>query len=191
MPSPTSEAKELGRSTRIENFVCIPSRPNLGKDQPLDVKVRFDIRGGLYEVFNRETWQHAYEKHDTLLRLMFRIGVYRKSTGFISTAVIKPIKFVRKGKLYWTRNPDLTDNVTNRIWAFMVTEDGAPKIFDSERDLRDTLFGIERLFTISQDHLKPGRNVFFAKAWLKWGRHTYIEKGSTSGSSRPFEVTVE
>lgn len=191
MPSPTSEARELGRTTKIEGLTCIASTNRARRDQAVEIKVKFQIRGGLYEVFNRSTWQQAYESHDTLLRLMFRIGLYRRTSGFVSSAVVKPVKFVRKGKLYWTRNPDLTDNVTNRIWAFIVTEDGAPKIFDSERDLRDSLFDIERIFSIPSASLKPGKNTYFARAWLKWGRHTYIEKGSTSAKSEPTLINVE
>jgi hypothetical protein len=189
MPSPTDEARAAARDTHISELKATPSVESSHSDQRVDVRVKFKIRGGLYQAFNRDTWQTAWPKHDTMLRLLIWVGIYRKKAG-VSRAVIKPIKFVRKGKLYWTRNPDLTDNLKNRVWAFVVNEDGRPRIFDSERDIKDALFNFDRGITLPPESLKSGRNTFHVKVKLKWGRHTFVEKGQVSEVSEPFSIQV-
>src|SRR5579875_2902720 len=137
MPSPTSEARELGRTTKIEGLTCIASTSRARPDQAVDIKVKFQVRGGLYDVFNRSTWQQAYESHDTLLRLMFRIGLYRRTSGFVSSAVVKPVKFVRKGRLYWIGTKALSQHITVRMCISVVKDDVAKTIRDLKMELRN------------------------------------------------------
>ncbi|MEM3185553.1 MAG: hypothetical protein QXQ39_02575 [Conexivisphaerales archaeon] len=190
IPAPSSEAVAIAKNTRLTAIHVIPSSNDISADQSLDVKVRFAIAGGLYEVYNRDTWQNAYAKHDTMLRIIYKVGLYRKTTGLLSRTIVRPIKFVRKGKLYWTRNPDLTDNTENRIWSFVVDEEGLPRIFDKEIDVKNALFSFERILTVPAESLRTGKNSILARVSAEWYRHTYIGKGNLHGTSKPVDIIV-
>ncbi|MDG6938797.1 MAG: hypothetical protein JRN39_00100 [Nitrososphaerota archaeon] len=190
IPSPSKEAPAAGRTTTLSEVVAGPVHRETTADQNVDVRVRFSIQGGLRDAYDRSCWQTAYAEHDTLLRIIFHAGIYRKAGGVLDRAVVKKTKFVKKGKLYWTRNPDLTDNTANRIWSFVVDEDGAARVHDKEEDVKDTLFTFDRTLTIPAGSLKKGTNTLFVKASARWFRHTYAGSGSLSGSSRQFDVAI-
>ena len=46
-------------------------------------------------------------------------------------------------------------------------------------------------FDIPAKSLGKGTHKLAAKVDIAWGRRTYIEKGKTSGKSKPVEVKVE
>lgn len=190
MPRPTAEAKAATANTYITDFVVLPLQSELQPDQPADLRIKFKLRGGIFDSFNRAAWQLAWHKHDVMLRLLINISIYKKMAGVVSSKVLGPLKFVKKGKLYWTRNPDLTDNITNTIWAFVVDEEDRPRIFDAEIDIKQALFDFDRRISLPPSSLKEEKNTLFAKVQVKWGRHIYIEKGKVSSSSPPFTLEV-
>src|SRR6202050_2838485 len=91
---------------------------------------------------------------------------------------------VRRARFYWSRDPDLP----YRIWAAIVHEDGgAPIIPVSVEDARLKLFDIVKRFDAPAKSLGRGTHRLVASVDLSWGRRTYIEKGKTSGKSKPVE----
>jgi len=188
MEAVTSELKEsLSRSTGIDAVIVTQTSGEVAADQGAQFRVRFSLRGGLVDTFNRATWQQAYDVHDTSLRLLYWITMKKKG-AFRSSAIGEPSKFLKKATLYWTRNPDLTDNVTNRIWAMVVSEEKVPHIFDSERELRDYLFTFDRRILVPAAAISRVSGPLVAEVRLKWGRHSFIEKGHVVATSDPFEL---
>ena len=119
-------------------------------------------------------------------RIRYWLKVTKRGTLF-SSQVAEPPKYVRKAILYWTRNPDLTNNVTNRIWAMVVDEEGIPHVYDSERNLKDALFTFDRRILAPSPALADGDEVR-VEVKVKWGRHSFIEKGEASSTSEPLVV---
>ncbi|MEM0117780.1 MAG: hypothetical protein QXV32_04980 [Conexivisphaerales archaeon] len=191
MPRPTEEAKAATRNSFLTDLVIQPLQKTIQRGQNLEIRVKFRLRGGIYDAFNREAWQIAWQKHDIMLRLIINVEIFKK--GLRSSSLTGKLKFVKKGKLYWTRNPDLTDNITNRIWAFVVDEDSNPRFFDEESKVKEALFDFEKAITIQQEKLageRAGRKAIFAKAEVRWGRHIFVEKGRVSATSPPVEIEM-
>jgi len=189
MPRPTAEAKAATKSSFIADLLIQPSKKSISSEETVDFRIKYKLRGGIYDSFTREAWQVAWQKHDIMLRLISFVEVFRK--GISSASLTGRLKFVKKGKLYWTRNPDLTDNVTNRIWAFVVDEDSNPRFFDSEEQVKEALFDFDRVITVAGSRLGKGNKKVYAKAEVKWGRHIYVEKGRVAATSPPAEIKVE
>lgn len=190
MPRPTEEAKIATRNTFITDLIVQPIQKVLKENQNLDLRIRYKLRGGIYDSFNRSTWQTAWQRHDIMLRLISKIQIYKKKF-LLPVSITGELKFIKKGKLYWTRNPDLTDNITNRIWAFVVDEDSRPRFFDVEDKVKEALFDFDRVITIEGSKFEKGETEIFAKAEVRWGRHIYIERGSISATSPPVVIRVD
>jgi len=189
MPRPTEEAIAATKSSFIADLLLQPSRKSMSIEEDIEIRIKYKLRGGIYDSFTREAWQAAWYKHDIMLRLISHVEVLKK--GVPSSSITGKLKFVKKGKLYWTRNPDLTDNVTNRIWAFVVDEDSNPRFFDQEDKVKEALFNFERVITVKGSKIGKGKKKIYAKAEVKWGRHIYVEKGKVSATSPPVEIEVE
>ncbi len=179
--------RDLSEATRVTVIEAAPTSGEVSPDQGTQVRVRFGLEGGLVEAFNRATWQEAYELHDTSLRLSYRIGIRRKG-ALLSSSVGEPVRYVKKASLYWTRNPDLTDNVTNRIWAMVVDEEKVPHVFDSEEELKEFLFTFERRVLVPADVARRVSGQVVAEVAVKWGRHSFVEKGLAKATSLPFAL---
>ena len=177
---------ELSRSTSVRDLAASQTSGGIPSEAGVQLRVRFRLSGGLVDVFSRGTWQEAYEVHDTTLRLLYWIKVKRK--GILSTQVADPAKYLKKAALYWTRNPDLTDNVTNRIWAMVVDEEKIPHFFDLEEKLKDCLFTFDRRILVPASALHSGSDELAVEVKVRWGRHSYIEKGHTTATSQPLKV---
>jgi hypothetical protein len=179
--------RELSGRTFLKSITVTQTSGEVTAEQGAQVRVQFELGGGLVDAFNRATWQEAYDLHDTSLRLLYWITIKRKGR-LTGSKLAEPAKFLKKATLYWTRNPDLTDNVTNRIWAMVVDEDKIPHIFDSERKLREYLFRFDRRLLIPASSLDKAPAPLVAAIRLKWGRHSFIEKGEATGTSAPFTL---
>jgi hypothetical protein len=178
----------LSKSTKIAGLRVAFPREGVAYDDGLWLGLRFRVEGGLYDVFNRDVWQSAYAVHDNAMRFTYRVKVLR--SGIVPRAVAGPLKCVRKATLYWTRNPDLTDDASNAIWAMVVDEEKVPHLFDSEAALKGFLFSFERKLLVPAGSLRRGEADLMVRVEGKWGRHSYIEKGQTSATSEPFRVKV-
>ncbi len=180
------DREELSRSTSVHDLTVSQTSGEIPPEAGLQLRISFRLSGGLVDVFSRGTWQEAYEVHDTTLRLLYWIKVKRR--GILSSQVADPAKYLKKASLYWTRNPDLTDNMTNRIWAMVVDEEKIPHFFDSEEKLKECLFIFDRRIMVPASALHRGSEELAVEVKVKWGRHSYIEKGHTTVTSPPFKA---
>ncbi|TLY03172.1 MAG: hypothetical protein E6K95_04300 [Thaumarchaeota archaeon] len=95
---------------------------------------------------------------------------------------------MRKASFYWSRDPDLP----YRIWPLIVPEEGGPtKIPLSVEDAKTQMFDFFKRFELAGGSLGRGSHRIAASVTVKWGRHSYIEKGQVEGRSRPVVVRIE
>jgi hypothetical protein len=171
--------------TKLTDLQLVPEK----REYPLDEKVKlnfgFRIVGGIREAFSPDVWTVAWEDFDKLQRLRIRTSVGKpRGAGLVKKLAVTP-KQVRKGKFYWSRDPDLP----YRIWAMIVHEEGgAPLIPLNVDDARAKMFDIVKRFEFPASALGPGKHRLIGTAEVKWGRQSFIEKGEASGKSK--EVTI-
>ncbi|HVP24067.1 MAG TPA: hypothetical protein VMS77_09180 [Conexivisphaerales archaeon] len=175
------DGRELSRRTSLGPVYVSQTTGEVQPEQGVQLKVKFRLQGGLVDAFSRATWQTAYEAHDTSLRLLYWLAVKKKG-GLRRGNVAGPAKHLKKATLYWTRNPDLTDNATNRIWAMVIDEEKVPHVFDSEEKVKEALFSFERRILVPASLMSQADEVR-VEVKLKWGRHSFIEKGHVSAVS--------
>lgn len=147
----------------------------------------FRIVGGLREAFHPDVWTVSWEDFDKILRLTFResIGVQR---GPLTKRIAEIKKAVRKASFYWSRDPDLP----YRIWAMIVPEDGGPpKVPLNVEDAKKKMLDVTKTFEISASGLGPGRHKLIGEVHARWGRRSFIEKGSVSSKTEPQVIEVE
>lgn len=186
--SVTSAERERSRGTTLSPVEFGLRTREVSLDEAVKVSVRARLQGGLVEAFRRQTWQEAYAAHDTLLRLQFGMSI--RSGGKLFGRTVVSAKWVKKGILFWTRDAGLTDNVTNMIWAMTADENGYNHFFDDEDGIRDFLFAFSRELSFLPVSLGRGEHRLHAEVFVKWWRHTYIEKGQASGRSPPISLKV-
>jgi hypothetical protein len=180
-----SQKRVLSKSTRIRSLEVGQTSGEVTADQGAQLRIRFKLVGGLVDAFSRDVWQTAYDVHDTSLRLLYRVKVMRKG-GLLGSQVAEPARYLKKATLYWTRNPDLTDNITNRIWVMVIDEEKVPHVFDTEKDVRESLFSFDRRLLVPATALPKKGEKVVVEVKMKWGRHSFIEKGTTTSVSAPF-----
>ncbi len=143
--------------------------------------------GGLREAFHPDVWTVAWEDFDKILRLTMKmsLGVQR---GPLTKKVAEIKKEVRKASFYWSRDPDLP----YRIWAMIVPEDGgAPKIPHNVEDAKSRMLNIEKTFQFPASSIGRGRHKLVGSVAARWGRRSFIEKGSVASRSKPLVIEVE
>ncbi len=173
--------------TKIDRTQIVTDKKSYSKDENVTVKLAFRIRGGLREAFHPDVWTVAWEDFDKIMRLTTResVGVRK---GILTRKVGENRKNVRKASFYWSRDPDLP----YRIWAMIVPEDGGPPIIPrSVEDAKSKMLDVERTFQIPASALGLGRHSLVGEVTAKWGRRSFIEKGSASGKSGPVVIEVE
>ncbi len=168
--------------TALANVNIILDKGVVSLDEDIGLSVGFRVVGGLRESFAPNVWTMSWEDNDKLVRLMMdttvSAGKRLATTG----------REVRRARFYWSRDPDLPF----RIWAAVVHEDGgAPILPVSVEDARSKFLDVVKRFDIPAKSLGRGTHRLVASVNVTWGRRTYIEKGKTSGKSKPVEVKVE
>jgi hypothetical protein len=74
----------------------------------------------------------------------------------------------------------------------IVPEDGGPpQIPHNVEDAKSRMLDIEKTMAFPASSLGRGRHSLVGTAEAKWGRRSFIEKGSVSGKSKPVVVDVE
>ena len=147
----------------------------------------FRIVGGLREAFHPDVWTVAWEDFDKILRLTMRmsIGVQR---GPLTRKVAEIKKQVRRASFYWSRDPDLP----YRIWAMVVPEDGGPpQIPRNVEDAKSKMLDVEKTLRFPAASLGKGSHKIVGTAYAKWGRRSFIEKGSLSMKTKPLVIEVD
>ena len=173
--------------TRIERVEVHSDKKAYSAADTVSASVGFRIVGGLREAFHPDVWTVAWEDFDKIIRLTMRVklGVRR---GPITRILAQGKKEVRRASFYWSRDPDLP----YRIWPMIVPEDGGPpKIPHSVEDAKAKMLNVEKTFTIPASALGPGRHGLVGDAYARWGRRSFIEKGSVEEKSKPLVVQVE
>jgi hypothetical protein len=151
-------------------------------DEKVGVTLGFRVVGGLRESFTPNVWTMAWEDNDKLVRLMMDCSV-AAGKELATTG-----REVRRARFYWSRDPDLP----YRVWAAIVHEDGsAPQIPLSVEEARTKFLDVVKRFDIPAKSLGRGTHKLVGKVDVAWGRRTYIEKGKTSGKSKPVEMKIE
>ena len=173
--------------TKLSQFQLAADRRSYTTTDTIRANASFKIAGGLREAFHPDIWTVAWEDFDKILRLTMRIDL-RRQEGIRPRKLTEIRKEVRRASFYWSRDPDLP----YRIWAMIVPEDGGPpKIPRSVEDAKSKMLDVEKEFQIPASALGPGRHTLVAKARVRWGRRSFIEKGELSSSSKPLVVQIE
>jgi hypothetical protein len=173
--------------TRISGVQLTTDKKSYGESDIITASLRFKIVGGLREAFNPEVWTVSYDDFDKILRLSLwtSLGVQR---GPLTGKLAGAKKEVRKASFYWSRDPDLP----YRIWVMVVPEDGGPpKIPVSVEDAKKKMLDVTKTFEVPASTLGKGRYRLVGEAHARWGRRSFIEKGSVSSRSKPLVVEVE
>ena len=174
-------------ATKIGGLAVTTDKRSYALEETVKANVEFKIVGGLREAFRPDVWTVAWEDFDKILRLTTRVtlgtqgGIRRRKLAEIK-------KEVRKASFYWSRDPDLP----YRFWAMIVPEDGGPpKIPRNVEDAKSKMLDVEKGFNFSASALGPGRHRLVAEVTARWGRRSFIEKGTLSSKSRPTVVQIE
>ncbi|HUH99813.1 MAG TPA: hypothetical protein VLY65_02110 [Nitrososphaerales archaeon] len=168
--------------TALADVKIVLDKGTVSLNEDVGLTVGFRVVGGLRESFTPNVWTMAWEDNDKLVRLMMVTTVSSgKKLGTTG-------KEVRRARFYWSRDPDLP----YRIWAAIVHEDGgAPMIPLNVEDARAKFLDVVKRFEFPAQSLGKGSHSLVASVNVAWGRRTYLEKGKTSGKSRPIEVKIE
>jgi hypothetical protein len=168
--------------TTLADVSIILDKGVVSLDDNVGITVGFRVVGGLRESLTPNVWTLAWEENDKLVRLMMDTTV---SAG---RRLATTGREVRRARFYWSRDPDLP----YRIWAAIVHEDGgAPMIPVSVEDAQSKFLDVTKRFDVPAKSLGRGTHRLVASVNVAWGRRTYIEKGKTSGRSKPVEVKIE
>ena len=173
--------------TLVSDVHVIPQKGEYSIDEPVALNLGFRVIGGLREAFTPDVWTTAWEENDKLVRLTMRTSIM--SLGLTGgKEVASSGKEVRKGKFYWSRNPDLP----YRIWAAIISEDGsAPIIPENVEDAKSKMFDVVKQYVIPAASLGMGKHRLAGSATVSWGRRGFIEKGSASGRSKEVKLQIE
>jgi hypothetical protein len=153
------------------------SQESVKSGQPLTLSLSFKVEGGIREAFSQKNWERAYNKHDNGFRLTIEVGL--KS----GRRTVMPIKFVRKGALFWTRNP----KIPFRIWVSIVKDD-APFYPLAEDEAKSLLFDVNKVIELSGSDLDSGTQKIYADIKVSWGKHVYTEPAEIKGRSNEIEL---
>ena len=173
-------------ATKLEGVQLFPEQKEYSLADVLVFNLGFRVVGGAREAFNPDVWTVAWEDFDKTLRLTARTAIFAARSPF-SKRLTEPQKDVRKASFYWSRDPDLP----YRIWPLIVPEDGGPpKIPLNVEDAKTQMFDFVKRFELAASSLGRGSHGIAASAAVKWGRHSYIEKGEVEGRSRRVAVRI-
>jgi len=172
--------------TSLTGLKLIPEKREYKLDETVKIHLGFRIVGGLRESFIPDVWTVSWEDNDKLARLVMTSSL--RKGGPLGKVLATTGKEVRRGKFYWSRDPDLP----YRIWASIVHEDGsAPIIPTSVEDAKSKYLDIEKAFEIPASSLGRGTTKISGNVEISWGRRSYLEKGKASGKTGPIEITVK
>ena len=173
--------------TRIDSLEVQTDKKLFSAGDTLSAGVTFRVVGGLREAFHPDVWTVAWEDFDKIVRLTMKVGL-GVQRGPLTRKLVNPKKEVRRASFYWSRDPDLP----YRIWPMIVPEDGGPpKIPHSVEDAKTKMLDVERTFKVPASSLGRGRHRLVGTANVRWGRRSFIEKGSAEQKSKPLVVQVE
>jgi hypothetical protein len=175
------------RPTSIGSIQLVTDKKSYSMGDTVTANLSFRIVGGLREAFHPDVWTVAWEDFDKILRLTMQVSISVQRTP-LSRKVSEIKKQVRRASFYWSRDPDLP----YRIWAMIVPEDrGPPIIPHNVEDAKAKMLDMEKSLTFPASSLGRGKHKLVGNVHAKWGRRTFIEKGSVEAKSKPVVIEVE
>lgn len=172
--------------TSLTDLKLIPESRTFKADEKVRVNLGFRVIGGLRESLIPDVWTVAWEDNDKLVRLTMTSVVRR--AGPLGKTLATTGKEVRRAKFYWSRDPDLP----YRIWTAIIHEDGrAPIIPKNVEDGKSQFLDVVKTFEFSASVLGKGTHRLAGGTDIRWGRTSYLEKGSLSGKTPSVQVTIE
>jgi hypothetical protein len=171
--------------TSLSDLKLIPESRECKLDEIVKIHLGFRVVGGLRESFIPDVWTVAWEDNDKLARLAMTASI--RKAGALGKVLVTTGKEVRRGKFYWSRDPDLP----YRIWAAIIHEDGsAPIIPTSVEDAKSKYLDVVKAFEVPASKLGRGKVKLSGSVDISWGRRSYLEKGSASGKTDAVQITV-
>ena len=171
----------------MERLILATDKKTYSNDETITASVTYRLVGGLREAFHPDVWTVAWEDFDKILRLTMRMSL-SVQRGLLARKLAEIKKEVRRASFYWSRDPDLP----YRIWPMIVPEDGGPpKIPFNVEDAKSKMLDVEKTFRVSASTLGSGKHKLTASVSAKWGRRSFIEKGSVASKSKPVVVAIE
>lgn len=180
------KVKEEGCKTRIEGLGLKPQSSEILLDEVLRLKVSYRIVGELRDVLTQKSIEEAYKKHDVNFRLTSTVNLLKQTAPFIYRRV-KAIKLARKAIFYWSRD----SSVESRIRIMVVNENGNPSIVEQIEQLNEKLFDYTIKITLLGRDLGIGEHKLAAKVRVKWGSHTFINKGKAESTSEKLKILIK
>ncbi len=174
----------MSDDSRIEHLMLT----SIGSDctQPVTFEVSFSVNGKVRELFNRDTWLYAYERHDNLFRIKYSIALRSPNRD-----ICEPIIFLRKASLYWSRDPTIEPYPPEKkVWA-MIVMDNDSLLPRSVQEVQSLLFDVSRkidVFALDKV-LGKGMHEVYAEVRASWNKHVYIDAKELS--SRSNKVTIQ
>jgi hypothetical protein len=171
----------------VGSIQIVTDKKSYATGDTVTANLGFRIVGGLREAFHPDVWTVAWEDFDKILRLTLRASITAQRTP-LNRKVSEIKKQVRRASFYWSRDPDLP----YRIWAMIVPEDGGPPIIPhSVEDAKSKMLDVEKSMMFPAATLGTGKHRLVGTVEAKWGRRSFIEKGSVVGKSKPVTIEIE
>ncbi len=153
------------------------SHDNIRSNENLTLSLGFTIDGLIREIFTQKNWERAYDKHDNGFRLTVLLDVR------VGGKAVDKIKFVRKGVLFWTRNPKLS----YRVWISVI-KDETPFYPLTIEEAKSLLFDVNKTIELDSNKLRMGDNQIHIFIKVNWGKHLYTEPTEVQAETK--SVTV-
>jgi hypothetical protein len=173
-------------ATSLADLSLIPEKRVYKMDDTVSINLGFRVIGGLRESYIPDVWTVSWEDNDKMVRLTMDSSIRRG--GPLGKVIATTGKEVRRGKFYWSRDPDLP----YRIWTAIIHEDGsAPIIPRSVEDAKSKLLDVVKSFEFPASELGRGSHKLVGETHAHWGRTSFIEKGAVSGKTAAVELKIE
>lgn len=163
----------MGSMNRIRDAVLDVHPSTARENEPITLDLRFSVDGHIRDVFTRDRWLDAYERHDNLFRIKYVMSIKRSS--LLSRDIAEPITLVRKASIYWSRDPTVQPYPPEKKVWIMIVMDQDSLLPRDEDEARALLFDVRKRIEIVPSILGKGRHEVFAEVSAEWGRHVYTE----------------
>jgi len=177
--------KEITADTRIEIIRFKPLTIGAKLDEPVRLHLSYRVLGGLREAFTQSNIDEAYKLHDVDFRITSTINL-RKRVASIAYREVKRLKMVRKAIFYWSRDR----GSSSRIKVMVVDEYGNPNIIDMCEQLHTSLLDYSLPISLMGNELGEGEHTLKCDVNVKWGAHTFIQRGEARTTTQPIKVLI-
>ncbi|NHV96207.1 MAG: hypothetical protein HA494_00215 [Thaumarchaeota archaeon] len=177
--------KEANIKTHIEILGFKPLSQEARLDEAVKLLLSYRVMGELRENFTQQRIEEAYVNRDVDFRVTSIIELRKRILGFAFRCV-KRIKLVRKAIFYWCRDR----SYTSRIRVMVVDEYGRSSVVDSIEQLHSKLLDYLITLDLTGSELGKGEHTLRCDVKVKWGTHTFIQRGKASITTQPIQVVI-